>query len=79
MSVVVSKKTAKLAVDRHLIKRRVYESVARYEKTSELPFGSYVFFAKKGAEEISFKVLYGEVSELLSHMSGSIVKAPKLV
>ena len=79
VSVVVSKKTAKLAVDRHLIKRRIYESIARYEKTATLPSGSYVFFAKKDAHTISFKELHEEVSVALSQMNDSIVKGRKLV
>ena len=79
ISVVVSKKTAKLAVDRHLIKRRVYESVRAFEKTAKLSAGSYVFFAKKDAHTISFKELREEVGTLLQNANASIVKAPKLV
>jgi ribonuclease P protein component len=79
VSVVVSKKIAKRAVDRHLVKRRVYESVALCEKTRLLPPGGYVFFAKKDAHTIPFKEMHTEVMTLLKNMNASIVKRSKLV
>ncbi len=79
MSVVVSKKTAKRAVDRHLIKRRVYESIATFEKESTLASGSYVFFAKKDAHSVPFKELNKEVTELLRGTQNIIVNSSKLV
>ena len=79
VSVVVSKKVAKSAVDRHLVKRRVYEAVATFEKTTPLPAGAYVFFAKKDAHARSFKEINEEVLMLLAQASDSIVKGRKLV
>jgi ribonuclease P protein component len=77
-SIVVSKKTARRAVDRHLIKRRVYESIARHDKAHTLPLGRYVFFAKKDVHTLPFRVLEDEVDLLLREAS-SIVKHTRLV
>lgn len=76
VSVVVSKKVAARSVDRHLVKRRVYESVARSEEISP---GVYVFFAKKDAHTISFRELHGEITKLLSDARSAIVKPSQLV
>lgn len=61
-SVVISKKVAKTAPDRHRFKRRIYEIVA---KKPHIPSGLYVFYAKKGATELAFKQLVQEVGMLL--------------
>ncbi|HXK40463.1 MAG TPA: ribonuclease P protein component [Candidatus Paceibacterota bacterium] len=76
VSVVVSKKTARRAVDRNLVKRRVYDSVAR---SPESPSASYVFFAKAGASVIPFRELNEEVGELLRAARAAIVKPSRLV
>lgn len=79
VSVIVSKRTAHRAVDRHSIKRRVYEAVARFEKTTPIPNGQYVFFAKKDADTIAFKELYEEVVNLLLNDNISIVRNNRFV
>lgn len=76
VSVVVSKKASRRAVDRHLVKRRVYDIAAR---TKNLSPASYVFFAKAGAHEISFTALHDEAAELLARVSYAIVNKHRLV
>lgn len=68
-SAVISKKVAKISPSRHTWKRRVYEAVAAYEKTHQIKPASYVFFAKKGAAELSFAELSREVESLLGGCS----------
>jgi ribonuclease P protein component len=76
VSVVVSKKSAKRAVDRHLIKRRVYDSVS---ELGEMSGALYVFFAKTGAHTIPYRELQEEVRTLLSGAKAAIEKLPRLV
>lgn len=64
-SAVISKKVAKNSPARHTWKRRVYEAIAAYEKKHTVKPASYVFFAKKGAAELSFVELSREVQILL--------------
>jgi ribonuclease P protein component len=76
VSVVVSKKTAHRAVDRNLVKRRVYDSIARFP---EPPSAVYVLFAKAGTHTTPFHELNEEVEELLRTARAAIVKPSRLV
>lgn len=58
----VSKKVAKKAVERNLIKRRVR---AVTQKFKELPAKFYIIVAKPGAEKIKGAALKNELAELL--------------
>lgn len=60
-SVVVSKKVAKSAVLRNKIRRRVYSIVS---KTPKKPY-KIAFFAKKGAEKLTFKETEQDILKLL--------------
>lgn len=64
-SAVISKKVAVGSPARHLWKRRVYEIIKSLEKDHPLPFGAYVFFAKKDAHKLSYKALTEEIEGLL--------------
>lgn len=59
-SVVVSKKTAKTAVDRNKLRRRFYDLVAPYFKTSSQPT-TIVFYPKIESKPAKFSVLQIEV------------------
>jgi ribonuclease P protein component len=75
VSVVVSKKVAPRAVDRHTVKRRVY-TVAHKETYAP---GAYVFFAKAGAHTISFREVHDEILSLFSEARRSIEKRARVV
>lgn len=66
VAAVISKKVAKSSPARHTWKRRVYEAVATYEKKHTIKPGAYVFFAKKGSAELSFKQLSIEIEKLMA-------------
>jgi ribonuclease P protein component len=58
---VVSKKVAKKAVDRHLLKRRMLESA----RPHLLPGRSFVLYARQGAPSLPFPSLRDEINTLL--------------
>ncbi|HYF29025.1 MAG TPA: ribonuclease P protein component [Candidatus Paceibacterota bacterium] len=58
---VISKKVAKKAVDRHLLKRRILEAL-RPEVFSDR---SIIVYARAGAPTLSYAALKQELSELL--------------
>jgi len=61
-SVSVSKKVAKKAVDRNLIKRRVKAVLQKYKNLSPK---FYIIVAKHGAEKVKGENLKSELAELL--------------
>jgi len=61
MAVVVSKKVAQRAVDRHLLKRRILSVLARHS----YPHTALVVFAKAGSPALPFPILKKELEELL--------------
>jgi ribonuclease P protein component len=63
-SVVVAKKVAKSSVSRHLLKRRIRESVRLWSS------GNYGFivFARAGSASLSFADLSSELQQLLSQV-----------
>ncbi len=61
MAVVVSKKVAARAVDRHLLKRRIMSVLARHD----YPHIALVVFAKAGSPKLPFPVLRQELEKLL--------------
>ncbi|MDD5050589.1 MAG: ribonuclease P protein component [Candidatus Pacebacteria bacterium] len=63
-AVSVSKKVARKAVTRNLLKRRLF-SVLQSVLEETRPDSNGIFFFKKGGAEISFKVLKGECLFLL--------------
>ncbi len=79
VSVVVSKKVAKRSVDRHVVKRRVYDALAQHEKKQTLLPAAYIFFAKRDAHTVPFKVLSGEINILLTDARHAIEKRATLV
>jgi len=60
VSVIVSKKTAKTAVSRNLMRRRFYEIIQPYLK-SFTQHGSLVLYPKKETSTIDFLVLKNEI------------------
>ena len=78
-SVVVSKKSTAKATDRHLIKRRIYDAIARIEREAPLIPALYVFFVKKDTHTITYSQLRGEIATLLEQANDSIVKPSRLV
>lgn len=72
----MSKKVAKRAVDRHLVKRRVYDAFAR---AGDVPPASYVFFAKANAHTILYRDLRAEVGSLLDGARRMIESARRIV
>ncbi len=61
MAVVVSKKVARRAVDRHLIKRRISSILAKHP----LPHLAVVVYAKAGSLSLPFPILQEELEGLL--------------
>ena len=61
-AVVVSKKIAKKSVDRHLLKRRALEILAPFVRQGV----SFIVYARKGSETLSFPLLERELRELLT-------------
>lgn len=61
-AVVVSKKVAPTAVERNKTRRRVFGAL---EAMSPIQPATYIFFAKKGAPELSYKNLEAEVRTLI--------------
>lgn len=64
VSVVVSKKVAKKAVKRNLLKRRVFSIVSENKKDLK-EGGIYTFYLKKGSLDVDFNDLKKEVINLL--------------
>lgn len=62
-SIVVSKKVAKNATDRNLLKRRFYEVIKKIE--DQFSFGRYVFFVKSPAREASFSEIKEEITKMI--------------
>jgi len=60
-AVVISKKTARLSVTRHRIKRRVYAAL----RTLNLP-KSLIVFPRSSADSVSFQDMKAELAELIS-------------
>lgn len=58
---VVSKKVAKKAVDRHLVKRRMIEALKPHLRGNR----SFVVYARAGAPTLSFRALKEEIDTLL--------------
>jgi len=65
IAVSVSKKVSKKAVDRNLIRRRVYSVLKPL--INDLS-GAYLFIAKKGAEKIKGEELVREIKTLLNSL-----------
>lgn len=64
-SVVVSKKVAKTAIKRNLLRRRVYSIIQK--EGSKIPKGlNLIVYAKSGSTELSFTELKQAITELLS-------------
>jgi ribonuclease P protein component len=68
VSVVVSKKVAKKAVDRNRLRRRAYGVVERYARITPLPIACIIQY-KPGALAVSRQVLALELSSLLAQIS----------
>ena len=64
IAVVVSKKTAKTAVARNLIRRRFYSIIELYQKNITQN-GLMVFYPKKGSINVDFAALKDEVETTL--------------
>lgn len=64
VSVVVSKKTAKTAVARNLMRRRFYEAIHPHKENFKDP-GLLVFYPKKEVIAASFSVLKEEIETVL--------------
>ncbi len=60
-AVVVSKKTARLSVTRHSIKRRVLAALS----TLSLPRGGLIVFPKSSAHSVSYEDIRGEIAQSL--------------
>jgi ribonuclease P protein component len=63
-AVVVSKKVAKSAAQRHLLKRRVREALYR----QELPPAALIVYAKAGAAGRTFEEIKEEITPLLAKL-----------
>ncbi len=63
-SFVVSKKVAKLAVTRNLLRRRGY-SIVKELQSRIVPGFTIVFFYKKGADTVEFSELKKEIEDFL--------------
>lgn len=71
ISIVVSKKTAKIAVDRNYLRRRFYDLIGPFlGLTSDL--FTAVFYPKKEAKDVSQDILKGEVEKALK--SAKLIK-----
>lgn len=64
-AVVVSKKVAKKATDRHLLKRRVLEVLEKHST----PSLSVIVYAKTGSPSLSFAELKEEIEGLLRSLA----------
>jgi ribonuclease P protein component len=62
LAVVVSKKAAKLAVSRHLLKRRMLAAMRLYARADR----AIIAYARPGAAALSYRALEAELSELLA-------------
>lgn len=70
VSVVVSKKVAKNAVDRNRLRRRVYGVVERFLLTSPLPV-AVVFLLKPEAKTATRQALMCDMADLLAKITKS--------
>ena len=61
---VISKKVAKRSVDRHLLKRRMLETMRPYAKEGH----SLIAYARSGAPSLSFPELKRELVSLLARV-----------
>lgn len=64
VSVVVSKKVAKKAVERNLLKRRFLSVIKNNETYLKQGF-LYVFYVKKEAQAVNFNLLEKEIASIL--------------
>lgn len=65
-AVVVSKKVAKLAVSRHLLKRRIYTAL----RTECSPDNALIVYTRSGAASLPYAELQEELSDLLTRVNG---------
>ncbi len=65
IATVVSKKVARSAVDRNMIKRRSRAALGKVVPTASLPY-ALVFHAKKGAGEASFVRIREDIESLVA-------------
>ena len=72
VAVVISKKAARLAVSRHLLKRRILSVLSPYASEERV----LVVHVRPGAASIPFSELRDEILSLLSSVPG-ILPAPK--
>jgi ribonuclease P protein component len=70
VSVVVSKKVAKQAVDRNRLRRRVYGVAERFIAESPLPY-AVIFLLRPGALRVARQALAEEVAGLLAQIMKS--------
>lgn len=62
VAIVISKKVAKKATDRNLLKRRVHAVI--HKKSP--PKGVYIIYARKNSQTLSYKEIEQELTTLLS-------------
>lgn len=70
VSVVVSKKVAKRAVDRNRLRRRVYGVAERFLAESPLPY-AVIFLLRPGALRVARQALAEEAAGLLAQITKS--------
>ncbi len=70
VSVVVSKKVAKRAVDRNRLRRRVYGVAERFIAEASLPY-AVIFLLRPGALKVARQALAGEAAGLLAQITKS--------
>ena len=65
---VVSKKTYKRAVDRNLIKRRIFHILYAYSKNTDTnntqPTPSLIFYPKKNSLDVTYQALEAEIYKI---------------
>ncbi len=66
-SVVVSKKVAKNATDRNLIRRRFYNAIREIIKENDKFKGSAIFITKSNAFGASFSEIKNDIAKLLGN------------
>jgi len=65
---VISKKTARLSVSRHLLKRRMLAVLRPYTSLTR----AIVAYARPGAASLSFVEVKRELEELLARVAGDV-------
>lgn len=69
-SVVVSKKNARLAVERNKIRRRIYD-IVRHCKSDTGLSGVFIFLTKSGVQKASYVTLKDEIHTLVKKITAS--------